>query len=148
YQRGGNFSNIVFIKVPGIEYNTTYDVQVSAYTNGSWGAYGAACTVKTPPGDALLSQYCGITLTNLTDAAFIDAVSGATNYRYQLVNGATTLNYTRGNNFTNIIFSSVPSIQLSTTYSVSVSAYVNGSWGAYGPVCQVTTPGTQLLPAY
>ena len=134
----------------GIKYGTTYTVKVSAFVGGSWEPYGSACNVTTPP-TKLQTASCGTTLTNLNDAVYSYEVAGATDYRYLVVNAGTGFSKVSTRGAANNLFrmSWVTGIQNATVYTVSVSAYVNGFWQAYGPSCIVTTsvPTTKLATA-
>ncbi len=125
----------------GVKYGTTYTVKVSAFVGGAWQAYGSACTVTTPA-TKLQTSSCGSTLTNLSDALYSYEVAGATDYRYLVVNAGAgfTRVSTRGAASNLFRMSWVTGIQIATVYTVSVSAYVGGSWQAYGPSCTVTAP--------
>ncbi|MEW6470259.1 MAG: PKD domain-containing protein [Bacteroidota bacterium] len=147
YTRGNNLTNFAMSWVTGAQYGGTYSVEVRSYVGGIWSAYGAACNLTTPafPTTQLSAPYCGITLSTMSQQVNCDAVIGASNYQYRL-NGPNLTNYvyTRGNNLTNFAMSWVTGVQLSSSYSVEVRAYVGGVWGSYGPVCTVTTPANSV----
>ena len=143
YERGNAVTNLRLVTLPGIAYGTTYSLEVAAHVNGTWGAYGAACQISTPanaPTTQLNSNQCGTTLTNLSQWLYIQAVPGATNYRYRVTAAGFNHVYTRGHQWTNFRMNFVPGLAYNTTYNVQVAAFVNGSWGAYGPSCAITTP--------
>ncbi|MEI2423255.1 hypothetical protein V6O07_23495, partial [Arthrospira platensis SPKY2] len=124
------------------QFGVTYSIQVAAQVDGQWGAYGAACTVTTPatiPTTQLRTQFCNITVTAPTANLFADPVSGATAIRFRVsLNG----NEVQVIETTSLFFSlaQLANPLSNTTYSVEVAAQVAGTWGAYGPACNVTTP--------
>ncbi|MBI3510162.1 MAG: T9SS type A sorting domain-containing protein [Bacteroidetes bacterium] len=127
----------------GILYSTTYNVDISAYVGGVWGAYGNVCTLTTPPTPTsqLTGASCGATgVTNATNL-YYSAVTTATNYKIRMSNAGLGYSQilTRGNNSTYYRISSFTGLLTNTTYNVDISAYVAGVWGAYGTVCTITT---------
>lgn len=147
YTRGYHWTNFRLAFVSGIAYNTTYTVEVAAEVGGVWGPYGAACQLTTPsvvPATQLVSSQCNTTLSSWTQYLFYQTVSGADNYRVEITNSAAGFNtvYVRGYQWTTwrIDWAS-NNLQPNTTYDIRVAASVNGTWGSYGPVCTLTTPG-------
>ncbi|MFY0482072.1 GEVED domain-containing protein [Flavobacterium sp. PLA-1-15] len=132
--------------------NTTYSIQVAAQVGGVWSPYGAACNVTTPasaPLTKLRDAYCGATLSAINTNVYASYVTGATEYRFRITNGANvqTIDVTEPK----FMFTSLGSYDLGTTYTVDVASFVNGTWGAYGAACNVTTPAaplTKLRDAY
>lgn len=125
-----------FSLIPGIKYGTFYTVKVAAQINGVWMNYGEACNVKTPP-TTMKPWYCNLTVNPMSQYLACYPVSGATQYKFKLVNGQTTLYYT--SNGIGFRMNWVPGIQTNTTYDVSVSSYANGLWSNYGPACSITS---------
>lgn len=146
FVRGQSATNFRLEQISGIQYNTTYSISIGAYVGGNWGNYGAVCTVTTPgsvPATSLNTNSCGVTLTNLNNFLYCNQVPGASNYRYEISGPSSfTYVYTRGYQWSNFRMAWVPGVLYNTTYTVRVAAYVNGSWGAYGSSCNVTTPAT------
>lgn len=129
--------------VSGALYGTTYTVKVAAYVSGSWSAYGTSCNVTTPASlTKLASTSCNVSIPTMATALYSDAVSGATDYRYKVVNTAAGFSKvaTRSANDNLFRMSWVTGAQYNTTYTISVAAYVSGSWGDYSTTCTVTTP--------
>lgn len=120
-------------------YNTTYIVNVAVELNGSFGAYGPTCTVTSPtPVSGISPEFCGTTLATIGTNVYASPVTGATGYRFRISDGTNTevLEHTvRYFNFTQL-----SSYSWATQYSVQVAVQLNGSWGAYGAACNVTTP--------
>jgi PKD repeat protein len=154
YVRGGSQTTFQMNWVTGVKYGQTYSIRVAAYVGGVWLAYGTACNVTTPStaGTQLAAGSCGITETSLSQVLYCTAVSGATNYRYELTDQSSNVTvYTRGGSQTTFQMNWVSTVQYNQTYSIRVAAYVGGTWLAYGTACSVTTPAaptTQLMPAY
>lgn len=131
---------------------TTYSVEVAALTGGVWSPYGTACNVTTPasaPLTKLRDAYCGVTLSAINTNVYASYVTGATEYRFRITNGANvqTIDVAEPK----FMFTSLPSYDFGTTYTVDVASFVNGTWGAYGAACNVTTPAaplTKLRDAY
>ncbi|MGD1848912.1 MAG: M43 family zinc metalloprotease [Salibacteraceae bacterium] len=145
YTRGYQWTNFRMAWIPGIAYGTVYSVRVAAFVNGSWGNFGNACTVITPPNAPTVSlpgALCGTTLASWQQYISHSSVPGADNYRYELVGGGNTIVYVRGYQWTTFRFDWIPGLVPNTTYSVRVAASVAGSFGAYGSACLVTTPAT------
>lgn len=154
YVRGTNLTSFQMSQVTGIGYAKTYSIRVAAYVGGTWTAYGTACNITTPaaPTTQLAASYCGVSLSSLSQPMNCVQIAGATNYRYELtdLSNNTVIVYTRGANTTSFQMDWVSGTAYNKTYSIRVAAYA-GSWLAYGPSCNVTTPvtaTTQLLPAY
>ncbi|HLG03940.1 MAG TPA: T9SS type A sorting domain-containing protein, partial [Bacteroidia bacterium] len=139
-------------------YGQTYDVRVRAKTGGIWGTYANTCTISlsaAAPSPQLQASYCNIGGLALNSYIYCTAVGGATDYRYQFTDftDATVYTRTRGNYYTDFNLAWVTSpgrLKYNHTYNVEVAAKINGVWGAYGAVCQITTQGfptPQLTPA-
>jgi gliding motility-associated-like protein len=121
-------------------YNTTYTVDVSANVAGTWTAYGAACDVTTlrAPVTQVSLIDCGKILTTNDAQIHADHVPTATAYRFRMTVNGQTDSLDQPTNFARL--GAMPSYEFNTTYSVRVSALVNGAWTPYGAACNVTTP--------
>ena len=127
----------------GALYNKTYTISVATKHNGVWGAYGEECAISTPifiPATKVQDSQCGKTLADLNTAIIANTVSGATNYRFKVVNGATT-RYAETVSRWFYLKSLTGGGSFSTTYTISVANKYNGVWSDYGDACMVTTPG-------
>jgi hypothetical protein len=84
---------------------------------------------------------CGITLTSLATTISANAVSGASGYRFKVINGATTeiIEAASGSRWFRLTSLPVGTFY-NTTYTISVAAKKNNVWGDYGDACEVTTP--------
>lgn len=88
----------------------------------------------------VIDSQCGATLPALNTLIRANAITGATKYRFKIVNGSTTeiIEATSGRGFR---LTSLPDGTFyNTTYTVSVSVKRNNIWGEYGDECAVTTP--------
>lgn len=148
FLRGNNLTNLQLDWIASVTYGRTYGIRVVAYVGSTWGSYGASCSVTTPPPPAtqLQTSYCNIVQSSTSQVLYCVAVTGATNYRYELTDqtNGSVLYYTRGTSLTNFQMKWVAGVQFSRAYDVRVASYVGGVWLAYGPVCSVTT-GASLI---
>jgi len=137
---------------PAIQYNKTYSIKVRAYVGGIWGVFGTACTLTTPTAPILptklTSAFCNTTLATLssTTKIYCDAVTGATNYEWQITDPSTgnvVFTKQRGAQWTDFFLKGYfTTIKVNYTYSIKVRAYVSGVWGSYGTACTITTPAS------
>ncbi|MCI5058086.1 MAG: zinc-dependent metalloprotease [Flavobacteriales bacterium] len=139
--------------VPGIQFNSDYNIRIRPFVNGSWGDYGNTCVVTTPPLSSipepeLISSDCGITLSDITEVIYCEAIQGATNYEWNIENSGLGINFTGqiGNAYNGYRLSWVPGIQLGASYNVRIKAFIGGTWGDYGNICVVTTPSSTSIP--
>lgn len=158
----GYNTNLSLLWVPNLQYNLTYDVQVRAKVGDSWGSYGDVCQVTVSgnvPSTKLNTGSCGLTTDNINQYIYCDAVSGADNYEYLFEHAGSgysqsvqrsSIGYgSSSSNQMNLMW--VPGLEYSKTYDVQVRALVNGVWGNYGDVCQITIndmPTTKIAAAY
>ncbi len=123
-------------------YNTTYTIDVSVELNnsGDYGLYSVACTVTTPalPTTKLRTAYCNQTLALLSSNIYADAVASATQYRFRVTNGANVQTIDKPTGVFKL--TELASYAYSTTYTVDVALEINGSFGAFGTACNVSTP--------
>ncbi len=138
-------NNFNLLEFTGLAVGTSYSVVASGYVSGAYTPLGAVCDITTPasvyaPTTQLSSGSCNITPSLYSSILFADAVTGATDYEYQLTN--TSLGYTQAFAKTNNNFnlSQFTGLLNGTTYTVQVRVKVGGVYGAYGPICTVTAP--------
>lgn len=134
--------------VPGIQYNTTYNVRIRTKVGGVWHHYGPICTVTTPtvqPTPSIAPSFCGTTVSSMSQYISFSSVPGAQRYQHEYRTASGTLVGTRSSpsyaptaRFFAMVF--VPNVQANTTYKVAVRAKVAGAWGNYGTECAITTP--------
>jgi hypothetical protein len=131
-----------------VKFNTTNQVSVQ-FTTACGGTrtlkLGVNCTDYTN----LTSDYCGATGIDPYELLYATAVTGATDYQFNIYNGATLIS---------TINSTTPSFRFyginfayGATYQVKVKVMKNGVYGVEGSSCTVTLgnlPTTRLQNAY
>ena len=133
---------------PNIEYNTTYDVSVSAEVDGVWSTGGAVCQVTTADINSrvnltLRDEYCG--KTNLDpDNARLDFWKrwGANDPDHQVMLNGPGVNHQVISRGTQGVFNlrHFSGVQFDATYTVKIRAHVDGNtWSAWGDICEVKT---------
>jgi hypothetical protein len=142
-QRGSPTNSIAISWLTGIQYGRTYNVRVRSKVGGVWGSYGPTCTFSmqaSNPPTQLTSPSCGGTGMTHTSTLAWTAVTGATNYRVNIAN--SSLGYsqtkTKGGSGTTMVLSTFSGLLANQTYTVTVSSYIGGAWGAFGPACTIT----------
>ncbi len=154
YRNGANVQTIDktenafrLTELPSYNYNTTYTVYVAYEADGIWGLYGAGCDVTTPavPTTQVQASQCGTTLATTTaaDKIYANNVYLATDYRFEVTYGGNTQVIDRTARY--FFITQYSGWEHSRTYSVRVAAKVNGSWGTYGPACNITTPASGMM---
>jgi PKD repeat protein len=144
----GGTSPYSYSWLPGGETTATINaLSAGTYTcnvtdaNGCTNSGTFLITMPACGAPQIIPSQCGSTLTALNQNIYCTPVSGATNYQYKFMQGATTITtYVRGNYLTNCDLSVIPVLQYAQTYQVTVRAFVNNAWGSYGISCNVTTP--------
>ena len=125
----------------GAAFGVTYAVRVALRFGTTWEPYGTACNITTPsaPGiTSLQASQCGITISNQWTTLYANQVPSAAGYRFEITNGATVKFVDRTpSNFALAQMSG--GVAAGTVYSVRVAVLYNGSYGAFGPACTVTT---------
>ena len=134
-----------FNLLSNISYNTTYKVEAAVKnTNGTYLPYGTSCNVTTPlfPTTSLQNSQCDYTATSATEVIYANLVANATNYRFSVTNTNIGYGYVFDTTLRSFVLNMVPSLLPATTYSVKVMVKIDGTWGPYGKICTLTTPGT------
>lgn len=131
-------------EIPGIQYGTTYEVQVAIGENGIYHPYGQSCTVTTPLYSSAHIQpsQCGLELNVISDKIYPEEVFLASGYKFKIIGAELNTEYI-SQNFLNL--ADVPGVDFGTTYEVSVAAMVNGIYHPYGQECSITTPTPQQM---
>jgi hypothetical protein len=134
--------------VPGFFPDTTYQISVSVELNGSFGSFGPICNVTLPSAvTQLQSSLCNSVLPSVYTPILASFIQGATQYRYKIVHGGNEFIVTKPSTSRWFYFpTDVPGFFPDSTYQISVSVELNGSFGPFGPICNVTLPSviTQL----
>ncbi len=140
-------------KIPSSTYSTTYSIRVAYSVNGTWSDFGSSCSVTTPalvtvgvPTTQLVATECGTTLASMSTPIHAKWMYNTQAYRFELTAGGTTTVYETTSYYFNL--NQVAGTAYGTTYSIRVAIKVEGTWGAYGSSCSVTSPtlGASTIP--
>ncbi|MBP6412131.1 MAG: HYR domain-containing protein [Bacteroidia bacterium] len=148
-----NITNQLYVKdsatdfiapLSGIYYFGFYAHSAAAQGN----LYIDDISVKEVTVTQLQTSSCS-TLNSLNDVIYATPVYGASNYRYKLVNSASSFNYefTRNLALNDFRLKWAPGVIYGNNYDVSVAFQRNGVWSEYGASCTVSLgafPQTQL----
>ena len=140
--------NVNLVQYTGLTAGATYSISVRVFNGGGWGSYGNVCQITVPsslPTTSVVSVNCGYTPANFSELMNVEPVTGSTNYEYKLENASLGYSQTFTNVNRNFNFAVFPGVTVNTTYTISARVYFNGSWGAYGPACTVTTPASAII---
>lgn len=143
------------------DYSTTYSVRVKVKVNGTYGDYGVSCEITTPSAPLTqLENHCNTSIPFLNTSLCAETVASATGYRYEVTDGTNTTVVTPNMTTSHCLVlmpvgwstysgspASISWVAYGMTVDVRVSAFIDGAWGAYGPVCQITTPCGSKLEA-
>ncbi len=151
YESPTNSTTFRMSFLTGILPGTTYTIKVASKVNGSYSAYGAACSVTTSSigTTQFASSSCGITVTLPTQALTFVAVPGATNYRFEVSNASLGFSQVFVANTASTTFrlSSITGLQNGQTYQVRIAAFLASTWGSYGNTCNLTVDYSSKLNA-
>lgn len=134
----------------GVEYNTTYSVDVRAKVGGIWGNYAGACNISTPaavPTTQLSPAFCNST-QNQSTYVYANFLAGANKYQFRLTDQNPPNNTLVRIENTNKFKPSQISGITNTTYDVEVRARIGGDWTAYGTMCSLTITGASSMVIY
>ena len=132
---------------PSIKFNTLYNLQARAMVNGVFGNYSPICQITTPdiPVPTVTSSQCGTTISSVDETIFFQAVANATSYEYRIIEDGTSNQLTDTNELYRTRLANFgPSIKFNTLYNLQARVMVNGVFGNYSPICQITTPDTPV----
>ena len=137
---------ITFTSIPGLVAGSTYQIRVAAKVGGTWHGFGPSCDVTMPPAQipSLRPPYCGYSLGSMSEYVHTSTVHNAERYAYESTDDDSfyhlAFSHYSAPSSTWMSMALVPGAQYNTTYHIRVMAKVNGTWGAFGPSCDVTTP--------
>lgn len=127
------------MQLASYNYGTTYTIDVMVEADGSWGPYGAACTVTTPTlTPRIQDAQCGGTIENLSTPIYADNVVGASAYRFRVTKGSNV--QIIENTSRSLLPIQITGYGYNITYGIEVAVKFNGVWSAYGPSCNVSMP--------
>jgi hypothetical protein len=121
-------------------YGTTYRIEVAVKTTGTYSGFGAPCEVSSPYVPMLVN--CGASVAHGTTPIATTSVSGAAQYRFQIMRISDNVSATIDTNANWFIFDALPAsaFSLGTLYSVRVAVLTTGSWSPFGDICTITSP--------
>ena len=121
-------------------YGMTYTIEVALKTTGSsYAPYGSICTLTTPAVPTIQSV-CGTQIPkSFTNFATI-AMSGVTNYKFEVTNVVTGAVQTLIKTLHYLSFRELTGIAPATQYSIRVSLKTAGAFSTYSAPCIVTSP--------
>ncbi|MFH2096317.1 MAG: T9SS type A sorting domain-containing protein, partial [Bacteroidota bacterium] len=144
----GSRNYLKLMYIPYLEYGLTYDVQVRALVNGIWSNYDDVCQFTLSVGlTKLIDGQCGGSINYPNYYIYCDLVYQAEDYEFRFVNAGAGFDQSRTTSsvwgatygwrrYMRLYY--IPGLQYGLTYDVQVRARINGTWGAYGTVCQFT----------
>ncbi len=129
------------------DFGTTYNVEVAVINNdGNTLAFGPMCTIRTPafPTTQIQTSQCGSTPALGSTLVYATPISTASpsQWRFRLINTSLSYNTVITRSFNSFWLNLFPAIATSTTYTIEVAMKIGGTWGPYGSICNITTPGT------
>lgn len=133
-----------FTQLPNRSYGTIYLVEVALKnTDGTYLPYNIGCTISTPPfptSEVRLSQ-CDYNALSNTESFVATLIPGATEYRFIIFNTGLGYSYSIDRTLNTFNLNMFPGLTAGTTYSVQVAVKIDGIFGPYGKICNLTTPG-------
>jgi len=153
-----------FVEPGIIQEGGTYRIRVASYNNelDTWSDYGASCELSTPGQTvSIRSSFCGTTIPSLGSNITASSSNGTnigSGYRFEVrlaneefvgvYDGIAALSTSPNRSPYIFRFSWMPSgtIFLNTVYRIRVAWFntVSNTWSAYGPACNIQTPGQPL----
>ncbi|UPT71070.1 MAG: T9SS type A sorting domain-containing protein [Flavobacterium sp. JAD_PAG50586_2] len=128
-------------------FGTSYDVRVAAVVNGVEQPFSAVCVVTTPVAIPLVQiNQCGGTLATLNSIISVNALAGATSFRYIVASSVTPTDFftlTSPNSSFRLTDVPLLLVNYNSTYSVSAQQLVtSGGVSTWSPLatCNLTTP--------
>ena len=135
-------NNLAFSAIPGVTYNTQYQVEIGVKYNNVWQPfYGSPCFINTPNPVSTPGAQCGTTLTAMNQWVYTTYVPNITAYRFRVVNLVTNQEQIFTTSTYKFNFTQLASRAYNTTYSVEVALRnTDGTFMPYNASCNVTTP--------
>lgn len=142
----GSSSRSMSLNAAGLTtLGVTYDVRVRAEVNSTFGQYDLVCQISAPAADVPNTKVrgydCNVGTFGLSETFSARNVVDATNYEFEFTN-TNTLAVTEvftGSSSRNMTFNTAGLTDPGVTYDVRVRAQVDGSFGAYSDICQLTS---------
>jgi len=150
-------TNFILSWLTGIEFGTTYDVDVRVGVNGTWGAYGNICQVTTPAAPPVATSLqpsdCGLVIVDFSEVVYATPVQLASDYEWEFAptDGTATITYQRGFASNSLPIGAL-GLTFNKTYDVRVRVRIGNDWQPFaGSTCQVFGPTqitTNVTPAF
>jgi hypothetical protein len=121
-------------------YGTTYQIEVSVKTTGTYGGFGSPCQVSSPAAPSLTN--CGGTVALKTTAVGCNSLAGVTQYRFQVTRQSDNASATIDRSVNWFNFNMVPSAAytIGAMYTVRVAVMTAGTWSPFGDACEIQAP--------
>ncbi|WP_298135998.1 MopE-related protein, partial [Flavobacterium sp.] len=135
-------NNLAFSAIPGVTYNTQYQVEIGVKYNNVWQPfYGAPCFVNTPSPTSTIGAQCGTTLTTMNQWINATYVSSISAYRFRITNTSTSEVQIVTTSLNKFNMTQLANRSYNTTYFVEVALRnTDGTFLPYGQGCNITTP--------
>lgn len=137
-----------------VNFNTTYDVSVAVFVDGSWSNYGNSCSISTTsaPVSEIQNYTCGSTIPTLGSNIYFKNGYNVEIYEYRLTRSSD--NFVLGTHQTTNRFvklSNFDGVGSAVQYNLQVRLRHNNVWGNWSATCHIFSPNnltTLLRPAY
>ena len=124
-------------------YGTAYTIRVAIEYNGTFGAYGNSCVVKSPSVTTLQASQCNNSVLQTANTAIIaNEVSSATGYKFEVTIDGVTEVLTRTVRW--FYLSNLSSYGMNKQLKVRVAVQKDGVWGPFYTACYIKTPAAWL----
>ena len=127
----------------GAQYGKTYTIKVAAQYNGTeWTAYGRSSSISTPAASPLTSidTQCNTTIAAFNTVIYATPVISVTSYQFEVsLNGTVLGTYINPTSYFFRLSNAIGTVAANTNYTVKVATLVNGTWGAFGTACTIST---------
>ena len=128
-----------------LQNGITYDVDVAVTQNGILEPYGPICQLTTQalPLSRLQNAFCDVNFSSMSSIIKAIEVTVATNYTFRVIDPNTGWSIIYPSPIRTVNISSF-GLTEGITYEIDVAITLNGTLGAYGQVCTITTPDLPL----
>lgn len=122
-------------------YGTTYQVEVAVRTTTSatFGGYGSACLVNSPPVPQV--QQCDQVISSATFNIRTTSLDAVTQYRFLITDFSTLATTTIDRPLHWFNFGMIPGYQPGGSYGVQVALMTSGQWSPLTDGCEIVAPG-------
>jgi hypothetical protein len=125
---------------PSVAKNTVFYAEA---VNGACVSDRTELLAIISPVTNLSSSHCGKNLSDLNERILCEPVKGASRYRFEVAHeGNKQVIIGVGGYFS---MKQCKDVKMNAWYNIRVAAEVNGAWGDYGPICNITTPSGLIV---